>query len=40
VLPRWPGDVNFLPATADTRVLSESLESSFERLLPFFEGIT
>ncbi len=40
VLPRWPGDVNFLPATADTRVLSESLESSYERLLPFFEGIS
>ncbi len=36
VLPRWPGDVNFLPVLADARVLSESLESAFERLLPWF----
>jgi ATP adenylyltransferase len=36
VLPRWPGDVNFMPAVAGARVISESLESSRDRLRPFF----
>ena len=39
MLPRWPGDVNFMTSVMDTRVVSESLESSFERLKPFFEGV-
>lgn len=39
ILPRWPGDVNFMTAVTDTRVVSESLESSYERLRPFFEGV-
>lgn len=32
VLPRWKGDVNFMPAIADTKVISESLEDTWERL--------
>lgn len=36
ILPRWPGDVNFMTTTAGTRVLSESLESTRDRLAPFF----
>lgn len=39
VLPRWPGDVNFMPAVAEVKVVSESLESSYERLLPYFQGV-
>ena len=32
VLPRWGGDTNFMTAVADTRVLPESLSSSWQRL--------
>ncbi len=32
VLPRWRGDVNFMPALADTKVISESLTDCWHRL--------
>lgn len=32
VLPRWFGDVNFMTATAETRILPEALEVTWERL--------
>jgi ATP adenylyltransferase len=32
VLPRWAGDTNFMTATADTRVLPESLGESWRKL--------
>jgi ATP adenylyltransferase len=32
VLPRWPGDTNFLATTADTRVLPETLDQTYHRL--------
>ena len=32
VLPRWVGDSNFMTATAETRVLPELLDSTWERL--------
>ncbi len=31
-VPRWRGDTNFMTAVADTRVLPETLTSSWERL--------
>ncbi len=31
-MPRWRGDVNFMPAIADTKVISEALEDTWERL--------
>ena len=32
VVPRWAGDTNYLPVLADTRVISQSLEQSYEVL--------
>lgn len=32
VLPRWQGDTNFMTAVASTRVLPESLDTSWEKL--------
>ena len=32
IVPRWGGDVNFMPVTGDTRIISQSLQMLFERL--------
>jgi ATP adenylyltransferase len=32
VLPRWAGDTNFMTAVAETRVMPETLERSWEKL--------
>lgn len=32
IVPRWKGDVNFMPVMADTKVISESLESAYQVL--------
>jgi len=39
VLPRWPGDTNFMTTTADTRVVPSSLESTYERLHKIWMGL-
>jgi ATP adenylyltransferase len=39
VLPRWPGDVNFMTAVAETRVLPEDLQITKEKLSAAFQSL-
>jgi ATP adenylyltransferase len=36
VVPRWNGDTNFMPVLAETKVLPETLEQTYDRLRPVF----
>jgi ATP adenylyltransferase len=36
ILPRWPGDVNFMTAVGETRVLPEDLGATWEKLSSAF----
>lgn len=39
LVPRWNGDSNFMPVVGSTRVLSQSLEESFDLLAPHFKAV-
>jgi ATP adenylyltransferase len=39
LVPRWQGDTNFLTAIGKTRVLSEALEDTFDKMKKALESI-
>ncbi|MFQ5427723.1 MAG: HIT domain-containing protein [Thermodesulfobacteriota bacterium] len=39
VVPRWDGDTNFMPVLSETRVLSEHLDETCEKLKPIFDRL-
>lgn len=39
VVPRWGGDVNFMPVLGDIKVMPEHLRSTLEKLRPYFENL-
>ena len=38
LVPRWAGDTNFMPVLADTRVMVEHLDATYERVRRGFGG--
>ena len=38
LLPRWNGDTNFMPLLAEAKVISEHLETTYDRLVPLFRS--
>lgn len=32
IVPRWDGDTNFMPVISDTKVISEALDASYDKL--------
>ena len=37
IVPRWGGDSNFMTVTAQTRLIPEDLDVTFDKLAPHFQ---
>jgi len=37
VVPRWTGDANFMPVIGETRIFCEDLQTTYNRLKPYFD---
>jgi ATP adenylyltransferase len=40
IVPRWEGDTNFMPVSAEVRVMPQHLLDSYDRLAPYFTNFT
>lgn len=38
VIPRWTGDSNFMPLVGNTKVVIETLDQTYQHLLPLFQN--
>lgn len=39
VVPRWNGDTNFMPVVAETKVVSQALTETYDKLKPAFQSL-
>jgi ATP adenylyltransferase len=39
VVPRWEGDTNFMPVFSETRVLPDTLENVYEKIMKVAGGL-
>jgi ATP adenylyltransferase len=39
IVPRWPGDTNFMPVLADVRVMPQALDATWKHLHPYFADL-
>ncbi len=39
IVPRWNGDMNFMPVLSDVKVIPEHLKATFDKLAPHFKGL-
>src|SRR5262249_25659316 len=40
IVPRWDGDVNFMPMLAEVKVVPQHLLTTYDRLVPAFSWLT
>jgi ATP adenylyltransferase len=39
IVPRWRGDINFMPVLSETKIIPEYLEKTYQRLHSAFKGL-
>lgn len=39
IVPRWNGDINFMPMLSEVKVIPEHIKTTFDKLAPHFKGL-